>query len=78
VNAARDKRAILQVFLNISEQPRCYGSAFTRQRTLVRTQQRPPWKVLGFWVKLKDNCRSQICSWDDEQQHGVEEMTWAL
>src|SRR5215207_11286326 len=35
------KCAHLQAFLNTSEQPRRYGSAFTRQRTLVRSQHRP-------------------------------------
>jgi hypothetical protein len=41
VNAARDKRAILQAFLNNGEQLRHPGSDFTRQRSLVRTQHRP-------------------------------------
>src|SRR5215210_3122128 len=32
--------ANLQEFLNTSEQPRRYGPAFTRQRTLVRSERR--------------------------------------
>jgi hypothetical protein len=50
VNAARDKRAILQAFLNNGEQLRHPGSDFTRQRTLVRSQHRPLQKTAGLQV----------------------------
>jgi hypothetical protein len=43
----------LQAFLNASEQPRRYGLAFTRQRTLVRTQHRPLRKNDVLQVKHK-------------------------
>jgi hypothetical protein len=41
MNVSRGKSAVLQAFLNASEQLQRYGSAFTRQRSLVRAQHRP-------------------------------------
>ena len=40
----------MQEFLNSGEQPRHYGSDFTRQRSLVRTQHRPLSKHLVLQV----------------------------
>jgi hypothetical protein len=50
-NTSRVKYAILQVFVNASEQPRRYGSAFTRQRTLLRSQHRPLSRYFVLQVK---------------------------
>ena len=47
----KEKYTILQVFSNIAEQPRHYRSAFTRQRSLVRTQHRPLEKEVYLQVK---------------------------
>jgi hypothetical protein len=59
VNANRDNSAVLQAFLNTSEQPRRYGSAFTRQRTLVRTQHRPLRKNTRLQEKYKREAKSK-------------------
>jgi hypothetical protein len=50
-NTPSGKTTVLQVILNTGEQLRCYGSAFTRQRSLVRTQHRPLSKFFHLQVK---------------------------
>jgi hypothetical protein len=57
--SAKEKFAVLQVFLNNDEQPRYHRSAFTRQRSLVRIQHRPLTKssVLQVYPKAQEKAR---------------------
>jgi hypothetical protein len=55
--ASTQKYGCLQVFCKFQKSPANYLAAFTRQRSLVRTQHRPLSKIAVLQVKLCRNSR---------------------